>query len=253
MTASGQTLEVWPTISYMDTTALALFNEPTTLEPATVDEWREALHSLYGFHSNYQWMVGDLILWARAQYAQDPDPALRALWTEAAEILDADQSTISQWVQMADLFPPAERRTVSYRHHRAVFSLPEIVRLGLLDQAVVNGWTTRQIEAAAKTAKQEIAALEDELNPRLGETVPDVEGRDVATTPDTNTTPEAPDVTAPAPQGDVIVQRTVTICLPVEYGDIADELADVFEKQGLVSVRAKNTGTIQWVRGTKAG
>ena len=35
------------------------------------------------------------------------------------------------------------------------------------------------------------------------------------------------------------------------FGD--DELADIFEKQGLLSVRAKNTGTIQWVRGSKAG
>ena len=34
------------------------------------------------------------------------------------------------------------------------------------------------------------------------------------------------------------------------FGD--DELADIFESLGLSSVRAKNTGTIQWVRGVKA-
>ena len=34
------------------------------------------------------------------------------------------------------------------------------------------------------------------------------------------------------------------------FGD--DELADTFESLGLSSVRAKNTGTIQWVRGVKA-
>ncbi|MDY6997159.1 MAG: methyltransferase domain-containing protein [Actinomycetota bacterium] len=34
------------------------------------------------------------------------------------------------------------------------------------------------------------------------------------------------------------------------FGD--DELADTFEELGLVSVRAKSVGTIQWVRGVKA-
>jgi hypothetical protein len=105
-------------------------------EEYTLADWRKAAREITRESKGRQWRVGDLVNAERwAECSQDYDE------------IDYPPETQANYGRIAAAYKLAERRSLSFGHHQAVYKHEE--RLGLLDEAVANGWTRKELKAAA--------------------------------------------------------------------------------------------------------
>lgn len=101
----------------------------------------EALGALLGeMHQVVQWACGDWLIAGEALFSEQE--------SQASEIMNLSEESRKQYAWVAKKIPiEKRRRELSWGHHRAVASMKdERERDELLDQAVANRWTTRELE-----------------------------------------------------------------------------------------------------------
>jgi hypothetical protein len=105
-------------------------------EEYTLNDWRKAAREITRESKGRQWRVGDLVNAERwAECSQDYDE------------IDYPPETQANYGRIAAAYKLAERRSLSFGHHQAVYKHEE--RLSLLDEAVANGWTRKELREAA--------------------------------------------------------------------------------------------------------
>ena len=132
-----------------DPCELGLAREPT------FEEWCAEYRTLRTIEHHIPWWIGDLLIIGETRW---PEMFAQALGDElsltnqnVADATGRSYWTISQWKWMANAIPPAARRPeLSHSHHRAVAKLPAEARDQMLETAVQEGWSRRDLEAAVR-------------------------------------------------------------------------------------------------------
>jgi len=126
------------------------FNHPPTWEEAET-----VVNTLLRMDGAIQWWWGDTLLILDATFGEE--------YTQLFPDGYAAKSLANmRWV--ASRIPPARRREVSWSHHEAVTPLEEQVQDELLQMAVDEQWTVRQIRAAARAAQGKLPAPKEDKN-----------------------------------------------------------------------------------------
>lgn len=102
----------------------------------TLDHWREAAQRITKESVGRQWRVGDLVNAERwAECSQDYGDIAYPPETQA------------NYGRVAAAYKLAERRSISFAHHQAIYKHDD--RLSLLDAAMENGWTRAELKGVA--------------------------------------------------------------------------------------------------------
>lgn len=115
---------------------------PTELhvDPAKLEwaEWQAHGHRLRRVESGHQWWWGD---WLRLGEDRFGEAVYGVIDIFAAE------KTLQQWVRIAVLFSPTDRRPeLTFSHHKEAAGLPTLpARRKALKLAVENAWSTREL------------------------------------------------------------------------------------------------------------
>lgn len=105
-------------------------------------QWRECGTVLTRFYSTAKWAIGDWLLFGDHHYES---------WTQAAEELGFDATTIRNYVRVAERFPMALRnRALSWHHHLRVAALETTLAQGWLTRAEQESWSCAELSAAMR-------------------------------------------------------------------------------------------------------
>ena len=90
------------------------------------------------------WWIGDLLNHGQEHFGE--------LWSQAIPD-DYHPSTLMDYPRVAGAIPPEERRAeVSFNHHRAVVACDSETRAQLLNEAIANNWSVKDIRDAKRDA-----------------------------------------------------------------------------------------------------
>ena len=129
-------------------------NEPAdlrVLKPAAADReaWIAAGQALARDRSEASWEFAD---WLAAGHEAWGKEAMKV----AAEATGATPGKISHYLKTATVYPPLRRRnSLTFSHHMEVARLPEADADHVLDEAEAEGWSHREIRAAARDASKD--------------------------------------------------------------------------------------------------
>jgi hypothetical protein len=115
------------------------------------NEWREIGDHLERMHGSSQWWIGDWLCYGE-RYRRDYGAAMQALELKFGALRGYAlvASKVASATRVADL---------SWTHHRAVAALEEDDQRRWLDEALRQGWSTRELEdAIARAADRRTAS-----------------------------------------------------------------------------------------------
>ena len=131
-------------------------NLPTILpHPTDLNEWVDAGRRLHEGHLRLNWLIGD---WWAAGEAAFGGRAKAA----AENVFGKQFQTLMNIASVARKFDTSRRReALTFGHHEAVAALPPEEADALLDKADLEGWTVRDVRAAAKQEKNRVGQKYD--------------------------------------------------------------------------------------------
>lgn len=130
-------------------TDVSLF-DTTELDPSmTEDEWSSIGEMLSNADKDIPWIVGDWILHGVEHYNDGLDQAVKIL-------SHLSQSTVARYKFVASRFSPHHRRNISFWHHSEVAQLPGEVAHLVLDRAIDERLTQKDVRMLAQQATAEL-------------------------------------------------------------------------------------------------
>lgn len=108
-------------------------------------EWMKVGRTLADMQNSIPWWVGDWINYGEGKYGETYSQGL-ALW-------DYGYQTLMNMASVARQYPPETRTALSWTHHRYAASLAVEERTGLLERALEEEWTSRQLQVEVAKLK----------------------------------------------------------------------------------------------------
>jgi hypothetical protein len=109
-------------------------------------QWEQLGQSLQGIQKNILWWIGDWLVWGEGAFNEKFSQAIEARGYRTQTLLNA------QWVASA-VDNSRRRESLSWSHHFEVASLPPDEQDQLLQAAIDNSWSTRELREAVRQAK----------------------------------------------------------------------------------------------------
>ena len=109
-------------------------------------EWKKVGETLADMQNSIPWWVGDWINYGEAKYGETYSQGL-TLWNHAYQ-------SLVNMAYVARQYPPETRTGLSWTHHRYAASLPLEERSGLLEKALKEEWTSRQLQTEVAKIKE---------------------------------------------------------------------------------------------------
>ena len=109
-------------------------------------EWMKVGRTLSDMANSTPWWVGDWVNYGEAKYGETYSQGL-TLWSCAYQ-------SLANMAYVARQYPPETRTSLSWTHHRYAASLPLGERLGLLERAKEEEWTSRQLQVEVAKLKE---------------------------------------------------------------------------------------------------
>jgi N6-adenosine-specific RNA methylase IME4 len=131
--------------------ALAIPGEitPTSLtlpEDLPYERWVSIMGTLYRMEKSVQWWIGDGLRFGERKYGE--------MYSQVAEETGLSNGSLRDMKWVAERFELSERSdNLPWSHYRQVAALPPDKRDELLDEAVDNGWSVRELRQEVKWAK----------------------------------------------------------------------------------------------------
>ncbi|MEU5979499.1 LmbU family transcriptional regulator [Streptomyces sp. NPDC047315] len=114
------------------------------------EEWERTGCRLSGIVDSSSWWLGDWLVYGKRHYADRYQRGIRAA--------GLSYQTLRNYAWVARRFPPERRReALTFQHHAEITSLPVTEQDRWLDRAEENGWTTKQLRGALRTARADDA------------------------------------------------------------------------------------------------
>lgn len=119
------------------------------------DEWMGYGKTLSAMQDSIPWWVGDWINYGEAKYGETYSQGL-SLW-------DFGYQTLTNMAYVSRRYPPDQRTSLSWTHHRHAASMEPKERGALLKKAKDEEWTTRQLQIEVAKAKLKDTGDEEEV------------------------------------------------------------------------------------------
>jgi hypothetical protein len=118
----------------------------TITAPLTFAEWESLGAGLQSMHKSILFLLGDWLCWGEQRFSEEFSQAIKAKGHAVQTLLNA------QWVS-SRIEPSRRRENLSWTHHSEVAALPAADQDTLLQQAIDNEWSTRELREAVREIK----------------------------------------------------------------------------------------------------
>ena len=122
----------------------------------TFDEWIGHGKTLATMTDSIPWWVGDWINFGEARFGEGKYSQGLTLW-------DYNYNTLANMAWVASRYPPETRTGLSWTHHRYAASLEPVERKMLLEKAIDEEWTSRQLQIEVAKARLKDTGDEEEV------------------------------------------------------------------------------------------
>jgi hypothetical protein len=132
-------------VTVLERDAIRLFGaalRPTSLkisEQLEIPKWKALLEALAAMERGRQWWIGDALVYGEATFEEE-------LFVQHSSEVGLEPGTLVNYRWIASSIDPSRRREeLSFSHHAEVARLKPDEQDAMLERAIANGWTVREL------------------------------------------------------------------------------------------------------------